>query len=358
MKFTEASGDGKYIASSFPYILDFDIRVWDANLKQVAIFKKHRGFVNQIAWNRDSKTIASCSEDYTLYIWTFTNIHTHILMKKKFYAFPPLSIAWAKSKNLFVLQPSTLNRLELSGANSVNGITTTQLTNPNYAADPSTVPQFHNIIYDKSCSLYAWSPLLLVKINAETMEHFGLRLPSSSDISCVVPVSEDKIIISDKFSVYLCSVHENVDILRTFTFRNEIFQITMHPSCMNILVNFIPFSLPINILFMDSGITWEISVDYFAVKFVVDFAWVNETCVAIDYGNSLNTIEFYCREWDSDQNIHYSEEKVKMLNFLCDLYLDPSSLISKITEDCWEIILREYMGPYIDFKTCHAVAFC
>ena len=345
MKFVEASPAGQFVVSSFPFVLDFDIRIWTRSLELVAVFGGHKCFVNRVSWSPNGKYLASCGEDHRVLIWALAGDATggfkcDVRYKRKFNS-APLSVEWTDNSSLFVLQIEKLTRLEFDARLTQSAKSTSALLDE--------VESFSNTVYcSHSKKLYVWSVKSIIRVDPTTMDYEYLLTTLDHDglefISSVSPISKNSFAVACGLYIFIIRTGYNNDsesIVQTFEFDTEIFRISVNPSSTCIMVNFLPMSTPLCIVYLQNYKVFKNIPQNIA--HAGDFSWIDKNHVVFDYGNSLQIVEFKIREWKLEDEIYFPDDKINKLNLIRTLINDKESYISYLPEDCFFLVSKYLM---------------
>ena len=364
MKFVEASPGGEFVVSSFPYILDFDIRIWTRKLEFVAVFKGHKCFVNRVAWSPCGKYLASCAEDYTVIIWTFTR-EKCLILYKRYCTKSPRSLEWTDKRTLFVLCNEQISCMKIKDRGS--GI---HLINVKNAVIDSE-ENFSGIVYcTDSKTLYVWSASSIIRVDPETMYFHYLPLdqlfPQDTEwfkhISSISPIDSETIVVANATSIYLLNIADTPYILRSYDFEHEVFRTSANPNRTCIIVNFVPMSQSSHIVYIKTNVNTAPKLD---IDHAGDFSWLDDNHVAFDYGNSLRIVKFRTIKWKSqdsekekEEEKYFSVRKIMRLQITREICKEENSYMYKLPEDCIDVLLESIMGSRIDFRYSETLAFC
>jgi WD40 repeat protein len=359
MKFVEASPAGQFVVSSFPFILDFDIRIWTRSLELVAVFGGHKCFVNRVSWSPNGKYLASCGEDHRVLIWAFSGDVTDgfgcdVRYKRKFNS-APLSVEWTDNSSLFVLQTEKLTRLKFYAPYITQSAKST-------TALLDEVELFSNTVYcSHSKKLYVWSVKSIIRVDPATMNYEYLLTTLDHDglefISSVSPISKSSFAVAGGLYIFIIRTDKNESkIVQTFDFDTEVFRISVNPDSTCIIVNFLPMSTPSCIVHLQNYKVFKNTPQN--IDHAGDFSWMDKNHVVFDYGNSLQIVEFKIREWKLEDEIYFTDNKINKLNLIRTLVDDKESYISYLPEDCFFLVSKYLMGVRIDYTSSDSIAFC
>ena len=359
MKFLDLSPDKKYIISTFPWVFEFNIRIYSPSLRLICLYTKHRSFINNVDCNKNYTIVSA--DDKQIRAWTTDGITKYILNN----SYSNSCVNW--------LNDSTFVYSGLKDNNHV--LKYKNIYNEEINKDPSNIYSVdlsikrHIItkqLGQKIFSIISVRDKFYMLISESCLGVFSGKLHK---ITIISNVPGKKVVLyelcnfcwADEY-IYACNTNE-VFKFRIFTdlvtlvledvyvADTYVYKAIVDPTNTYMTLNYICKSTPMTIINLETKeIVGSIK------ERVMDFCWLTPYVIVCDYGDFLSVHKFSTDNWEPEN--HYSFSNNIKNNIFVLLCIFKYGCLNVLNWDCMYKIIQYYADKFINFRKFNTISTC